>query len=268
MKKILVSFIVFFSFCGLAGAQCKIENNFFNAGEELDYDLYFKYGILFMKAGDSSLKTIEEFYDGKDALKVSLFAESSGTARKLFTLTDTLTGYMTKKLEPLAFVKGAFEGDDLTQEWIDYKYKNDGIDVHTKRIKNGNLKYDKTLVATNCIYDMISVVYYARTLDYSSMKIGASSVVEFMSGHNKLKMSIVYNGTEKMKMNDGKKYDCIKLTLNIQDDAFENEKEAMKVFMTNDNNRLPIRLDSKLKIGSTRAILKGYKGNKYPVKTY
>ena len=91
--------------------------------------------------------------------------------------------------------------------------------------------------------------------------------VEFMSGKNKVKMVIEHDGTEKMKANDKNTYDCIKLILSISDDAFTNKEEAMRVYITNDKNRMPVRLDSQLKIGSTRAILTSYKGNKYPIGT-
>lgn len=106
---------------------------------------------------------------------------------------------------------------------------------------------------------------YARTLNYSSMKKGDEVTVESMSGRKKVKMVIEHDGKEKMKANDKKEYNCIKLILSISDDAFTDKEEAMRVYITDDKNRMPVRLDSQLKIGSTRAILKSYKGNKYPI---
>lgn len=249
-------------------AQCKIQNDYFQAGEEMTYDLYAKLGPFHTKAGFSSLKTVSEQYESQNVYKVSLIAASTGTVRKLFSLNDTLTSYMTKNVVPLAFIKNAHEGSDDTHETITYKYNSSNdIAINIKRTKNGTFRFDENVKATNCIYDMMSVVMYARTLDYSSMKEGDEVVVEFMSGKNKLKMVIEHDGLETMKANDKKSYDCIKLVLSISDDAFTNKEESMRVYITNDKNRMPVRLDSQLKIGSTRAILKSYKGNKYPVGT-
>lgn len=247
-------------------AQCEIQNDYFQAGEEMTYDLYAKLGPFHTKAGFSTLKTTADTYNSRSVYKVSLIAASTGTARKLFSLNDTLTSYMTKNVVPLAFVKDAHEGNDETHEVITYKYNSStDIDINAKRKKNGTDRFDENIKATNCIYDMMSVVMYARTLDYSSMKKGDEVSVEFMSGKNKVKMVIEHDGIEKMKANDKKTYDCIKLILSISDDAFTNKEEAMRVYITNDNNRMPVRLDSQLKIGSTRAILTSYKGNKYPI---
>lgn len=250
-----------------ANAQCKLNNTFFQAGEEMTYDLYFKYGIIYTKAGTSSLKTVAEKYNGVDAYKMTLLAQSTGTVRKLFSLNDTLSCYTTKDLVPLAYIKDAFEGKDYTQEEVRYTYNGKGVSINAKRHKNGNFKFDETITSNSCMYDMMSVVFYARTLNYTSMKKGDTSKVDFISGKNKVNMVIEYDGIETVDANDNKKYNCIKLVLSIMDNAFSDKKEAMKVYITNDNNRMPVRLDSKLNIGSTRAILKSYKGNKHPVVT-
>ena len=107
---------------------------------------------------------------------------------------------------------------------------------------------------------MISIVYYARTLDFSQMKKGDKKTISSLSGKRVVNMDIEFQGIEKVKANDGREYNCLKLVLVINTEAFEDKKEAMKVYLSNDINRVPIRIDSQLKIGSTRAILKSYKG--------
>lgn len=270
IRKITTLTLILFSLLTMkvqAQSQCKINNTFFQAGEEMTYDLYFKYGLINTKAGISTLKTTAEKYDGKDALKMTLTAKSTGTVKKVFNLSDTLSCYMTKDLVPLAYFKNAEEGKDFTQEKVRYTYNSNGISINAVRYKNGEFKFDETLTSKSCIYDMMSVVYYARTLNYSTMKKGDTSKIDFISGKKKVNMIIEYEGIDKVDANDNRKYDCIKLTLSIMDDAFSDKKEAMKVYITNDSNRMPIRLDSKLNIGSTRAVLKSYKGNRYTVET-
>jgi len=248
-------------------AQCPIENRYFQAGEELSYDLYFKYGLVNTKAGTSTLKTVSEKYNNKDALKMIMTAKSTGMANKLFTLSDTLICYLTKGLIPLVYIKNAHEGSEHSKENVIYDYSQSKVTIKAKLIRNNKLRFDETITSDNCIYDMMSIVFYARTLDYSSMKKGDKRSTLFLSGKNKVNMDIEYHGSEDMDANNGNKYNCIKLVLVINDKAFEDKKEAMTVYVTNDNNRIPVRIDSKLKIGSTRVILKSIKGNMHTVKT-
>lgn len=267
LKSIITTFILVFTFFNNdLSAQCKIKNDYFQAGEEMTYDLYAKFGPIHTKAGKSILSTTADKYNNTNVYKISLIAESTGNVQKLFTMNDTLISYMTKELVPLAYEKNAHEGKDNVHETVNYTYSAGGkIDINVKRHKNGEDKFDNNLTSNNCIYDMASVVMYARTLDYSKMKKGDDVDVEFMSGRKKVKMVIEHDGIENIKANNKVNYECIKLVLSISDDAFTNKQEAMRVYITNDKNRMPVRLDSQLKIGSTRAILKAYKGNKYPI---
>jgi len=267
MKGRTFIFLIFLALPIWIIAQCPIENKYFQAGEELTYDLYFKYGLVNTKAGISTLKTISQKYNNTDAFKMTMIAKSIGVADKFFTLSDTLTCYMTNDLIPLAYIKNAHEGSEHSKENVTYDYSGSKVTVKAKLIRNDKLRFDETITSDNCMYDMMSIVFYARTLNYSSLKKGDKISTLFLSGKNKVNMDIEYRGSENMKANDGKSYDCIKLTLVINDKAFEDKKEAMTVYVTNDNNRIPVRIDSKLKIGSTRVILKNVKGNMHTVKT-
>lgn len=241
-------------------AQCPQENTFFQAGEELRYDLYFRYGIINTKAGTSSLVVADETYNGTAAYKMTMLANTNGLANKMFSMKDTLTAYTSKNIVPLAFIKNAMEQGDYTQETALYDYSQDSITVKTQRIRNDILRFDEILRSHECIYDMVSTVYYARTLDFSQMKKGDKTTISSLSGKKIVHMDIEFQGIEKVKANDRREYNCIKLVLMINTSAFEDKKEAMKVYLSNDINRVPIRIDSQLKIGSTRAILKNYKG--------
>lgn len=247
-----------FVFVG-ATAQENNRNIPFKPGEELTYDMYFKYGMVNAKAGASSLKVTEGTYGNTDGFKFTLYAKSSGAAKKFYNIADTLTSFTTKDLIPLAFTKDAHEGKDHTIERAVYAYSSGSTEVNNKRTKNGVFKFDTTLVSATPIYDMVSILYYARTLDLSSLEKGEKISVSYLSGKRMESMDIVYKGLKTIQANDGREYNCIELVMLLNENAFEDKNEAMRVYVSNDNNRVPIRIDSKLKIGSTRIILNNYK---------
>lgn len=254
-------------FAGLSqsvSAQCSVKNTFFDAGETMVYDLSFKYGIIQKRAGFAKITTTNATYNGQSAYKMTLVSATEGVVRKAFSLNDTLSCYTTKDLRPLAYHKFAHEDGDYTKEVVTYNYSGSNITIKSDRVKNGTPRFNETFNVGQCTYDMMSVVFYARTLDYTKMKEGSATKIYFISGKNRMSMDVIYQGKENLKLGDGLTYSCLKLSLRINDKAFDS-KEAMKVYVTDDQNRMPVRIDSKLKIGQTRAILKSYKGNKYPV---
>ncbi|WP_195439012.1 DUF3108 domain-containing protein [Bacteroides thetaiotaomicron] len=265
MKKIILSAFILILFILNINAQCGITNNAFQAGEELTYDVYFKYGLIHKKAGLATLKIKNDTYKSRDAYRMSMIANSTGLAKKIFTLSDTMFCYMSKAIEPLSYTKYAHEGSDHTREFITYDYSSGNVNVHAKLTRNDKLRHDTIITSTQCIYDMMTVIYFARTLDFEQMKKGDSKNSMLINGRSKVEMKINHNGKEQIEGNDGKKYDCIVLTLVINTSAFEDQKEAMKIYITNDENRIPIRINSKLKVGSTYAVIKKISGNKHPL---
>lgn len=187
-------------------AQYKIPNNTFQTGENLTYDIYFKYGLLHKKAGNSTMTIAEEKHKNQDVYKMTMIANSTGLAKKIFTLSDTISCYMNKDLHPLSYTKYAYEGSDFTQEYIDYSYSSDEISIHTKLTRNNVLRYDTIITSDQCLYDMMTIIYYARVLDYSQMKEGEAKDCLFVSGRDKLDLKIKYEGKSKIKANDSNEY--------------------------------------------------------------
>ena len=243
-------------------SQCTLPNNAFQGGEVLQYDLYYKYGLIYTKAGSASLKTTSTTYKGQSAYKMNMLARSTGIVGAAFSVNDTLNAYINTGLAPLYFEKFAHENDDYNVEKISYNYVNNAVKISTIRHKNGNQRHNLTLDSNQCTYDFVSVVALARVLNYGSMSNGAKTRIRFISGKEQQNMDIVFQGTENMKASDGNTYNCYKLSLVTSDNAFQNKKEAMKIYLSADPNRIPVRIDSALKVGTMRIILKSFKGLK------
>lgn len=263
--RILIVAALLFASLQMVQAQCKITNTFFQNGEELIYDMYFKIGFTSAKAGKLSLSVSEGSHKGKGAHKMVFQSNTSGLANGIYAVHDTLTSYMTKDLVPMAYVKNAMEGGDFTQEELLYNYAQGGkVKIQAKRHKNGEFRFDQNVDAEGCIYDLVSIIYYARTLDFSKMKAGDVATINFISGQKLSSAEIEYVGTKRVKANNGTKYDTLELSLNFSTSQDDKGKEAMRVFITNDKNRIPIEINSKLKKmgASVRGVLKSYTGLK------
>jgi len=163
-------------------------------------------------------------------------------------------------LRPLLFTKNAFEGKDYSREVQSFSYAEDGIKVRTNRIFNGKKKFEETITTHECTYDYLSVLALIRNLDYSDMEPGDQKQIRFLSGREIVNMAVNHNGTSVIKANDGQTYNTIQISLTIYDKAFENKKEAISASLTDDTNRVPIVINTHLKIGAIRAVLKNVTG--------
>lgn len=243
-----------------ANAQCKIMNNAFKGGENITYDLYFKLGLVNTRAGKGYMRTTMVDYKGYSAYNIRMNLNTSGLAGTFYTVNDTLISYIDMDMRPLLFTKNAFEGKDYSKEVQSFNYTDNGIKVKTSRIFNGQKKFDETIITNDCTYDYLSVLALIRNLDYTGMKPGDSKPIRFLSGKEIVNMAVNYNGTSKIKANDGKTYNTIQISLTIHDKAFQNKKEAISASLTDDANRIPVIINTHLNIGAIRAVLKNVTG--------
>lgn len=264
-NKFLILSILFSAMfaCSNVWGQCRVENTFFREGEVLTYDMYFKLGFTSTKAGELTLSVSNDKIEDKGHYKMTYQVNTSGIVNSIFALHDTLYAYTSKELVPIAYIKNASEGGDYTQERIFYSYPGNGkVDLRAKRHKNGEFKFDENLTTDQCIYDLVSVVYYARTFDFDSKKKGDVSSIGFISGKNISSADIEFKGKKKIKGNDKKHYECYELVLNFMAGGGDAKaKEMMKVYISADANRIPIQIDSNLKkVGSVKGVIKATKG--------
>lgn len=262
-NKILLLSLLFLTVYGSLLGQCKIENTFFKEGETLVYDMNFKLGLINTRAGTLFLEVKKEKIDGQDCYKMIFQTNTSGVANSIFMVRDTLMSYMNKDLVPVAYIKNALEGDSYTQERLKYSYPGDGkVSIHTKRNKNGEFRFDETVTSEQCLYDLVSVIYYARTIDFSKKNKGDKVTIGFISGKEISTADIVLKGTKKVKANDKKEYDCHELELHfIAGGGSAKSKGQMKVLISKDANRIPVQIESSLKkVGSVRGNLSSATG--------
>lgn len=256
----IFSLLVFLIVFQPTSAQCKINNTAFASGENIEYDLYFNFGLFRARAGKGSLSVTEANYRGVNALKTVMLLNTSGLAGNIYSVSDTLTSYIDKDMRPLLFTKEAHEGGDYSIERQSYTYDGDKIKIRSLRNFNGEERFDEVFESDKCTYDYLSVLSMIRNIDFSGMNPGERKFIQFISGRKAVNMYVNYQGISNIKANDGNRYEVIDLTLTIYDDAFENQKDALKASLTNDSNRVPIVIDTSLNIGSIKAILKNATG--------
>lgn len=262
---LLIFLLITFTLFGLLPlqAQCEQVNKAFSSGEEIQYDLYFSYGILSARAGKGSLSVSEANYRGQNAYKTVMMLNTSGLAGNLYSVNDTLTSYIDMQLRPLLFTKEASEAKDYSVERQSYTYDGDQINIRAVRSWNGEELFDEVVTTDHCTYDYLSILSYVRNLDYSNMQSGDAHYIRFISGKRAVDMYVNHLGHATIKANNGKRYEVINISMTIHDDAFTNQKEALRASLTNDENHIPIIIDTNLKIGSVKAVLRSVTGERH-----
>lgn len=247
----------------LAEAQCPAENKAFKSGEQVVYDLYFNWKFIWKKVGLASLTTYSTTYRLAPAYRINLLSTGSKQTDFFFKMRDTLTCYVSDKLEPLYFRKAAEEGKRYTvdEAWFSYA---DGVSYVKQRRtwRSGEVK-EMEYNDSRCIFDMLSILAQARSYNPDDYKVGDKILFPMATGRRVEEQTLIYRGKEEVEANNGVTYNC--LVFSFVEYVKGKEKEVITFFISDDPNHLPIRLDMYLNFGSAKAFLKDVHGNRYPL---
>ena len=227
------------------------------------YDLYFNWKFIWKKVGIASLTVNSTTYNSKPAFRFNLLSISSKQTDFFFKMRDTLTCYVSDKLEPLYFRKGAEEGKRYTvdEAWFSY---SDGLShIKQRRTWLDSDPQEMEYSDSRCIFDMLSILAQARSYDPNDFTVGQKILFPMATGRKVEEQTLIYRGKEDIKANNDTTYRC--LVFSFVEYHKGKEKEVITFFVSDDKNHLPVRLDMYLNFGSAKAYLKSVRGNRYPM---
>ncbi len=246
-----------------AAAQCEHENKAFSPGEQLDYDLYFNWKFIWVKAGSAHYKIAAATYRQAEALRTDLIFKGSKRLNAVFPMQDTLVSYTTPALAPLYFRKGSNEGKHYTVDEVWYSYEGNRSRVQQKFLDRHGSWHDTSHESDECNYDMLSILNVARSFDTSAYREGRRIHFPMATGKKVEQQTLIYKGKKDFKANDGVTYRCLVFSL-LDYDVRDKEKELLRFYVTDDDNHLPVRIDFYLRFGTAKAYYTRGKGLRHP----
>lgn len=262
-KRILISTLLILSWNIDASGQCVAEIEAFNIGEKVDYEVYYNWGFIWVNAGEVSFSVKPGFFEGKPIFHFVSEGTSKPNYDWLYKVRDTYESKVTVgDFQPLWFKRDTYEGKFKVDE--EYHYLPEQNKVALTLIDSDNPLVEDTLSIKDCSFDVITMVYYARTLDFKKFKKNDKIPINVLIDGEAHSLYIRYLGTEEIETREKKKYDCIKFKPLLVEGSIFQGGEDMTVWVTNDANKLPILVEAKIIVGSIKAYLNSTSGIKNP----
>lgn len=250
MRKLLLT-ATFLAFCFLSVAQTKPEFTLgaFQPGEKLKYKI--RYG--FVTAAEATLEVAE----GKKELnnkKVFHFIASGKTTSSfdiLMKVRNRYDSYVDQtELLPYQFTENIREGNYRRDSYANF-------DWESKRViaSKGTYKVPENT------FDIISIFYFARCIDLKNVSVGQTLKMKYFLDDGVYPLNIEYVGKEKIKTATGT-YECIKFSPSLQPGRVFRKDSKMYIWITNDTNRIPVKVEVEILIGSLVLELESYQGLK------
>jgi len=226
----------------------KVNNEAFKPGEVLKFRLH--YGII--SAGEATLEVKQDASNvgGRDCYHVVGTGESVGAFSWFFKVRDRYESVIDKNaMVPWMFIRRVDEGGFIINENVTFDhYKNTASSNGTRNKKTIDRNIDSLPVG---IQDMVSAFYYARTLDFANAKEGDVFPIQGLIDNEVVPLNIKFIGREEVDTKKGT-FKCLKFHPQLQQGRVFKDKEDMTVWVSDDKNHLPIRVQTDVLIGSIK----------------
>ncbi len=223
----------------------------FKPGEWLKFRIH--YG--FLNASYATLHLTEDNLDGVPVYHVVGRGQTTGFASLFFKVDDTYESYFSKEDgKPYRFIRKIDEGGYTKDIEIQFDHQADRAVLHDKEAQK-KLQFD----THESIQDLISAFYYLRKFyEADQLVVGKSIDLDLLYDDDGIfKFRLKYLGKEVLKTKFGK-VECLKFRPYVQSGRVFKEQESLSLWVSNDKNKIPIRIEADLMVGSIKADLEGY----------
>lgn len=225
----------------------------YKAGEELQYQV--SYGLV--NAGKASISLSSTNYNGKKLLLATGKGSTTGMTKWFFEVDDTYKSYFDPETGRVyRYIRKVDEGGHIKDEegFFDHASKKAKVkDYEDNKEYNVNLSDELS-------QDMLSALFYLRNHpDIDTLKAGEMITINMFFDRENYKFKLKFIGKEKISTKFGK-INALKFKPYVQAGRVFKEKESVTVWVSDDQNKVPVQVEAKLMVGSLKAKLISYKG--------
>ena len=233
---------------------CNTRNKAFSEGEQLYYKVWYNLSRVWIGAGEATLSVGSDVMNGRKMYHIVGDGKTLKTYDFFYKVRDKYESWIdATSMQPARFLRNVNEG---------------GYRIYNNVLFNQNIG---TAVSTSgvfqvpkCVQDVLSAIYYARNINFNTYKTGTKIPFSMFLDDKVYNLYIRFLGREKLDTRYGT-FNVIKIApLLIEGNSFSGG-EKMTVYVTDDENHVPVRIESPIAVGSIKVDLMAYKNLRNPL---
>ncbi len=237
-----------------------IENTAFQRGERLMFRAAYNSrltGNIYAGEATLEIKPNTLTKDGRSIMHIVGTAKTTGLFNLFFRVENRYDSYLDElSMSPHRFTRNIREG----------RYRRND-DVTFNNVKNLAFSNRDTIPIPPYVQDIISAFYYARTFSMDSVEVGDAFYVDFHLSDSVYVTRILFEGFEQVRTSLGT-FNTMKFKPQVQEGTVFDQPYPMTLWISDDDNKIPILIESGLVVGSVRLELVQFGGLKNTIRSF
>lgn len=240
------------------------QNNAFKAGENLTFTASYNMSGVLTELAQVEMVTSEVKTSKATLLRLKCTATTYSKWDSFFKIRDLYESYVSPTtVKPYLYKRDIYEGG--YSKFVQYKYSHSkgtvASLVRKKKKEGGTYDQNKTLNISSNTKDIVSTIYYLRTLDLKNYSNGTSKTLTVLFDNKPTEVVFSYLGKETIATSIGSK-SCYKLSISIKNSDVLKGNNDNILWLTADENKIPVYAKFKVAVGNGELKIKSATGLK------
>lgn len=237
----------------------------FQAGEKLTFTMHYEWGAVNSDVGTGTVVLDTMRYNGVKAFHCSVYGKTTRLFDLFFKVREDFDSWFAcDGLKPLKFTRDTHEGHYIAKNTYIYDWNavepHIDADVYSSSSGQRNLE----LPLTSCTYDLPSLFFLARNMDIDNIVPGKKYPMTFAIDDDVYNVYFILYGRETIKVKGLGTVKTIKFAARLLAGEVFTGEEDMMIWVTDDDNRIPVCFEAPILVGTASGRLKSYSGLKHP----
>ncbi len=222
----------------------------------------YKVKIGVVNAANAALNIRKLEHDEKEALGIFITAKSVGVFDLFLKLKDSWISIVdSESYEPHHFVASIEEGKFKDKSKLSFFQAEDVVGL--QKYDFGYSEWSDTLFydAPDQVFDVVSALFKLRSFDFDGIEIGQSIGSNVFFEGRLFRLNLFYKGKDLIRTKYGD-IPCYLLEPEVPTNNHFKTSNAVKIWFSADNKRIPVRILANMKAGKVDIILKRIVKNK------
>lgn len=241
------------------------ENLPFKAGEKMSFIMHYEWGMINSDVGTATVGLDTLTYNGEKAFLCKVQGKTTRLFDLFFKVREDFKAWFTVDgLRPLKFTRDTYEGRyEARNTYIyDWAATDPHIDADVFTSSSGQRSLEIPL--TRCTFDLPALFFFARNMDMEAVEQGKRYPMTFAIDDDVYNVYFIKYGRETIHIKGLGTVRTVKFAAKLLAGEVFTGEEDMMIWISDDENRLPVYFEAPILVGTASGRMTGYEGLKHP----
>ena len=237
----------------------------FHAGEEVSFVMHYKWGAINSDVGYATVTLDSLTYNGEKAYCCKVYGRTTKLYDLFFRVREDFRSWFTRDgMRPLKFTRDTQEGRYQARNTYIYDWSAPEPHIVADVYSTSSGQRNLSLPLNSCTFDLPALFYYARNMDFDNIEPGKRYPMTFAIDDDIYNVYFILYGRETINVKGLGTVRTIKFAAKLLEGEVFKGEEDMMMWVTDDENRIPVYFEAPLLVGMATGRVIGYSGLKYP----